>query len=179
MRPGGQPGVRMPTKQLRDCNRVRRNLPGRNALEQGGAGPYPYATAGCLWFRIPCRVECALFCFGHLAGHAGTAMLWAIGYGVLARRCMSITRRAACCKLSHRFPGRLEQLADSRARAALRSGAGNALDVRSDGLEFLDDTLVAPVDVVDAVDNGFAFRDKSGEDEARAGTKIRSLDDGA
>jgi len=95
------------------------------------------------------------------------------------RRCMSITRRAACCKLSHRFPGRLEQLADSRARAALGSGAGNALDVRSDGLEFLDDTLVAPVDVVDAVDNGFAFRDKSGEDEARAGTKIRSLDDGA
>jgi hypothetical protein len=68
---------------------------------------------------------------------------------------------------------------DSRARAALGWGSGNALDVSSDGLEFLDDTLVAPVDVVDAVDNGFAFRDKSSEDEARTGTKIRSLDDGA
>lgn len=105
-------------------------------------------------------------CLGYLLRCAGPGAVCQSRDGLLAE---------PCCTDS---PEDLSNWPTAGA-AALGSGAGNALDVSSDGLEFLDDTFVAPVNMVDAVDNGFAFGDKSGEDEARTGTKIRSLDDGA
>src|SRR6516165_6286427 len=55
----------------------------------------------------------------------------------------------------------------------------NTLNAGSHSAEFLNDVLVAAVDVVDTFDDRLAFRDEPSEDEARTGTKIGSLDDRA
>ena len=54
-----------------------------------------------------------------------------------------------------------------------------ASDIGAEGGEFFDDALVAAVDVIDAIDDGFTGSDKSREDETSAGAEVGGLDDGA
>src|SRR5712671_7354025 len=55
----------------------------------------------------------------------------------------------------------------------------DARDIGADGAKFFHDALVAAVDVVDAVDGGFAAGDQGGEDQAGAGAEVRGLHGGA
>jgi len=45
--------------------------------------------------------------------------------------------------------------------------------------EFFDDAFVAAIDVVDAVDDGFAGGDQGGKDQTGGGAEVGGLDDGA
>ena len=52
----------------------------------------------------------------------------------------------------------------------------DASDICAEGAEFFDDTFVAAVDVIDALDCGFAAGDQCGEHQTGAGAKVGSLD---
>ena len=54
----------------------------------------------------------------------------------------------------------------------------DALDLRADSFELFFDVFVATVDVVDAVDDGFAVGDESGEDERGGGAEVAGQDGG-
>src|SRR6516162_5907805 len=102
---------------------------------------------------------------GHLLRCAGTGAVYQSHDCPLAEDSCTDFRR----KLSE-SPGR------GRAAAGLRTGALNTLTVGSHSAEFLNDLLVAAVDVVATVDDGLPFRDEASADEARTGTKIGGLD---
>ena len=52
-------------------------------------------------------------------------------------------------------------------------------DVGAEGGEFFHDALVTTVDVIDAIDDGFAGSNQAGKDETGAGTEVGGLDDRA
>jgi len=55
----------------------------------------------------------------------------------------------------------------------------NPLNVSPNRAKLFDDVLVAAVNVIDAIDDGFAASHQTGKDQAGAGAKIGSLDGGA
>ena len=61
----------------------------------------------------------------------------------------------------------------------LRLLSMKAGDVSAQAGKFLDDVFVAAINMVNAIDDGLAGSEESGEDEAGAGAKIGSLDNGA
>src|SRR5579863_1708543 len=72
----------------------------------------------------------------------------------------------------------------STSRVLLHGGGflgehfADAFDLRADSLELLFNIFVAAVDVVDAVDDGFAVGDQGGEDERSRGAEIAGQDGG-
>ena len=58
----------------------------------------------------------------------------------------------------------------------LAENISHAADLGADAAEFFFDVLVAAVHVVDAVEDGFAVGDESGEDEGGRGAKVRAHD---
>ena len=76
----------------------------------------------------------------------------------------------------------------SAGRVLIRTGSSSrlycpelceAFDVRAHGGELFDDAFVAAIDVIDAVDHGFAGSDERGQHQAGAGTQIGGLHDRA
>ena len=70
-------------------------------------------------------------------------------------------RYIPACHLAH--------LLSSRWSRFLRKHFTDAFDLGADGAEFFFDVFVAAIDVVDAVDDGFAIGDEGGEDEGCRG----------
>src|SRR5712691_6465131 len=72
-------------------------------------------------------------------------------------------------------------LRDSRSGwggSALGQDLADAADLGAYAFEFFFDIFVSAVDVVDAIDDGFAFRDQSGQDQGRGSAQIGSLHGG-
>src|ERR1700720_1004132 len=71
----------------------------------------------------------------------------------------------------------------SRVPGFLPCGSGSegveALDVRPEGLELFDDALVAAINVVNALDEGFTFGHQRGEHQPGAGPQVGGLHGGS
>src|SRR5260370_20669563 len=74
-------------------------------------------------------------------------------------------------KIDWRSVPELEEL----CRAGLGGCGVEALDVGAEWVELVDDALIAAIDVVDAVDDGFARSYQAGEDQAGASAEVGGL----
>src|SRR5580765_4941884 len=66
----------------------------------------------------------------------------------------------------------------ARSRGALGQNFTDATDLGAHGLELLFDALVSAVDMIDAVDNGFAVSHQRGDDQRGGSAKIGALHGG-
>src|ERR1022692_4329681 len=63
-------------------------------------------------------------------------------------------------------------------KSMLRKHVADAADLGADGFQLFFDFFVTAVDVVDAVDDGFAIGDEGGEDQRCAGAQVTGQDGG-
>ena len=59
---------------------------------------------------------------------------------------------------------------------AFRNEPSNAPDLSTHSSKFFFDALVAAINVIDAVDDGFAGSDETGKNQASGGTQVGGLD---